>query len=71
MLTMRKLVQISALRRRRQKAWHLLPGQARQQDATSDHAFLQWKKGQIHGPDGLPEAAAELPSRYRMPYVPG
>ena len=42
---------------------------ARQWDAISEHAFFQWKNGQAHGPDDLPEAAAELPSRYRMPYM--
>ena len=42
---------------------------ARQWDAISEHAFTYWKNGQAHGPDDLPEAAAELPSRYRMPYA--
>lgn len=36
--------------------------------AITERAFFSWKNGQAHGPDGLPEAAAELPSRYRMPY---
>lgn len=41
---------------------------ARQWDAITEQAFFQWKNGQAHGPDDLPEAAAELPSRYRMPF---
>ena len=36
-------------------------------DAVSEQAFFHWKNGQAHGPDDLPEAAAELPSRYRIP----
>ncbi|UKA77636.1 hypothetical protein [Arthrobacter sp. FW306-07-I] len=40
---------------------------ARQWDAITEQAFFHWKNGQAHGPDDLPEAAAELPSRYRMP----
>jgi hypothetical protein len=35
--------------------------------AISEQAFFHWKNGQAHGPEDLPEAAAELPSRYRMP----
>ena len=35
--------------------------------AISEQAFFHWKNGQAHGPDDLPEAAAELPSRYRIP----
>jgi transposase-like protein len=38
-------------------------------DAISQQAFFHWKNGQAHGPDDLPEAAAELPSRYRVPYM--
>ncbi len=47
----------------------LLPDQGRQWDAISEQAFFHWKNGQAHGPDDLPEAAAELPGRYRMPYM--
>ncbi|MFE4230127.1 hypothetical protein ACFRJ8_19815 [Arthrobacter sp. NPDC056886] len=47
----------------------LLPDEGRQWDAISEHAFFHWRNGQAHGPDDLPEAAAELPSRYRMPYM--
>jgi hypothetical protein len=43
--------------------------QARQWDAITEHAFFNWKNGQAQGPGDLPEAAAELPSRYRMPYT--
>lgn len=43
--------------------------QARQWDAITEHAFFHWKNGQAQGPADLPEAAAELPSRYRMPYT--
>ena len=34
-----------------------------------DHrrGFFHWKNGQAQGPADLPEAAAELPSRYRIP----
>jgi hypothetical protein len=42
---------------------------ARFWDAVTEQAFFHWKNGQAHGPEDLPEAAAELPSRYRMPYV--
>jgi hypothetical protein len=35
--------------------------------AISEQAFFHWKNGQAQGPDDLPEAAAEMPSRYRMP----
>lgn len=35
--------------------------------AISEQAFFHWKNGQAQGPEDLPEAAAELPSRYRMP----
>ena len=42
---------------------------ARQWDAITELAFFSWKNGQAQGPADLPEAAAELPSRYRMPYV--
>jgi hypothetical protein len=42
---------------------------ARHWDAITEQAFFHWKNGQAHGPTDLPEAAAELPSRYRMPYV--
>ena len=42
---------------------------ARQWDAITEQAFFHWKNGQAHGPDDLPEAATELPSRYRMPYT--
>lgn len=42
---------------------------ARQWDAITEHAFFYWKHGQAHGPADLPEAAAELPSRDRQPYV--
>ncbi|MEO3935107.1 hypothetical protein WMO79_20110 [Micrococcaceae bacterium Sec7.4] len=42
---------------------------ARQWGAITEQAFFHWKNGQGHGPDDLPEAAAELPSRYRMPYT--
>lgn len=38
-------------------------------EAITEQAFFHWKNGQAHGPDDLPEAAAELPSRYRMPYT--
>ncbi|MDQ0733483.1 hypothetical protein QFZ57_004342, partial [Arthrobacter sp. B1I2] len=39
-------------------------------EAITEHAFFSWKNGQAQGPDNLPEAAAELPSRYREPYRP-
>jgi hypothetical protein len=42
---------------------------ARQWDAITEQAFFHWTNGQAHGPDDLPEAAAELPARYRMPYM--
>ncbi|RNL54885.1 hypothetical protein [Arthrobacter oryzae] len=42
---------------------------ARQFEAITEQAFFHWKNGQAHGPDDLPEAAAELPSRYRIPYT--
>ncbi|MET3948683.1 hypothetical protein ABIB49_003408 [Arthrobacter sp. UYCu512] len=42
---------------------------AAQFEAITEQAFFHWKNGQAHGPDDLPEAAAELPSRYRMPYT--
>jgi len=41
--------------------------QARFFDAVSEQAFYHWKNGQAQGPADLPEAAAELPSRYRIP----
>nr|WP_015061952.1 hypothetical protein [Arthrobacter sp. J3.40]AFK89329.1 hypothetical protein [Arthrobacter sp. J3.40] len=44
--------------------------QRAQWEAITEHAFFSWKNGQAHGPDNLPEAAAELPSRYREPYRP-
>ena len=37
-----------------------------QWEKITEHA----KNGQAHGPADLPEAAAELPSRYRGPYRP-
>ncbi|MEV7574338.1 hypothetical protein AB0P28_14695 [Pseudarthrobacter sp. NPDC089323] len=42
---------------------------ARLWDAITEQAFHSWKNGQAQGPADLPEAAAELPSRYRMPYA--
>jgi hypothetical protein len=42
---------------------------ARLWDAITEQAFYHWKNGQAQGPADLPEAASELPSRYRMPYV--
>ena len=42
--------------------------QARQWEAITEHAFFSWKNGQAHGPADLPEAAAELPTRYRIPF---
>jgi hypothetical protein len=42
---------------------------ARQCDAITEQAFFHLKHGQAHGPADLPEAAAELPSRYRSPYT--
>ena len=42
--------------------------------AITEAVFGFWKLGQSQGPEDLPEAAAELPSRYRKPYfawVPG
>jgi hypothetical protein len=33
---------------------------ARQWEAITEQAFFHWKNGQAHGPDDLPEAAAEL-----------
>ncbi|MBT2598038.1 hypothetical protein [Arthrobacter sp. ISL-72] len=36
-------------------------------DAITEQAFFHWKNGQAQGPEDLPVAAAELPSRYRMP----
>jgi len=44
--------------------------QARQWDAITEAAFESWKCGQATGPADLPLAAAELPSRYRIPYAP-
>jgi hypothetical protein len=44
--------------------------QRAQWEAIAEHAFFSWKNGQAQGPDNLPEAAAELPSRYRGPYRP-
>jgi len=41
--------------------------QARQWDAITEHAYQWWKNGGADGPADLPEAAAELPSRYRQP----
>ena len=38
-------------------------------DAISEQAFFHWKNEQAQGPADLPEAAAELPSRYRIPYA--
>ncbi|MFJ5700613.1 hypothetical protein [Arthrobacter sp. NPDC093139] len=40
---------------------------ARFWEAISEQAFYHWKNGQAQGPADLPEAAAELPSRYRIP----
>lgn len=40
---------------------------ARFWDAISEQAFFHWKNGQAQGPEDLPMAAAELPSRYRQP----
>ncbi|MEV8150549.1 hypothetical protein AB0O52_20695 [Arthrobacter sp. NPDC080073] len=40
---------------------------AAQWDAITEHAFYWWKNGQAQGPEDLPMAAAELPSRYRQP----
>ncbi|MGP0225312.1 hypothetical protein [Paenarthrobacter sp. NCHU4564] len=40
---------------------------ARFWDAITEQAFYHWKNGQAHGPADLPLAAAELPSRYRIP----
>ncbi|UYY81968.1 hypothetical protein OIT41_02510 [Arthrobacter sp. YA7-1] len=37
---------------------------ARFWDAISEQAFFHWKNGQAHGPEDLPMAVAELPSRY-------
>ena len=42
---------------------------ARQWDAITEQAFSHWKNGQADGPADLPETAAELPSRYRMPCI--
>lgn len=42
--------------------------------AITEAVFGFWKLGQSNGPEDLPEAAVELPSRYRKPYfgwVPG
>ena len=42
--------------------------------AITEAVFGFWKLGQSQGPEDLPEAAAELPSRYRKPYfgwIPG
>jgi hypothetical protein len=44
--------------------------QQAQWEAITEHAFFSWKNGQADGPDNLPAAAAELPSRYRGPYRP-
>ncbi|WP_427175242.1 hypothetical protein [Arthrobacter sp. 92] len=44
-------------------------GKVQQWEAITEQAFFHWKNGQAHGPDDLPEAAAELPSRDRMPYT--
>ncbi|MET3370669.1 UNVERIFIED_CONTAM: hypothetical protein ABIE34_003946 [Jeotgalibacillus campisalis] len=40
---------------------------ARYWDAITEQAFNHWKNGQADGPADLPVAAAELPSRYRIP----
>ena len=37
-------------------------------EAITEEVFFSWKSGQSHGPEDLPEAAAELPSRDRLPY---
>jgi hypothetical protein len=36
--------------------------------AITEEVFFHWKSGQSDGPPDLPEAAVELPSRYRLPY---
>lgn len=39
--------------------------------AISEQAFFHWTNGQAQGPDDLPAAAAEMPSRYRIPCTLG
>jgi hypothetical protein len=43
--------------------------QRAQWEAITEHAFFYWKNGQASGPSDLPVAAAELPSRDRMPFT--
>ena len=42
---------------------------ARFWEAITEQAFFHWKNGQAQGPEDLPEAAGELPGRYRRPCV--
>ena len=37
-------------------------------EAITESVFGFWKSGQADGPEDLPVAAAELPSRYRRPF---
>ncbi|MBP3042903.1 hypothetical protein KKR91_07775 [Arthrobacter jiangjiafuii] len=53
---------------------HWFRSQAVCHEAITEAVFDFWKSGQSRGPEDLPEAAAELPSRYRKPYfgwIPG
>ena len=50
---------------------HWFRSQVARQEAITEAVFGFWKLGQSDGPPDLPEAAAELPSRYRRAYVPG
>ena len=47
---------------------HWFRSQTACHEAITEAVFGFWKLGQSDGPANLPEAAAELPSRYRKPY---
>ncbi|MFE5840012.1 hypothetical protein [Arthrobacter sp. NPDC056493] len=40
---------------------------ARQWQEISRHAHFNWTHGQAHGPEDLPENAADMPAKYRQP----
>lgn len=52
---------------RKRRTNDLLSNQGEIWTAIGERAFFHWKNEQAHGPDNLPEAAVELPSRYRGP----